>query len=75
MLDLAIASDLAVRSTRQLAGSARPDAPVVPDRVQIRRGVRARARLASSLHRIAAALEPRREPARSRRIDASPACR
>jgi hypothetical protein len=75
MLDLAIASDLAVRSTRRLAGSALPDAPVAPYREEIGRGARVRARVASRLHRIAAALEPRREPASSRRIGASPACR
>ncbi|MGY2872960.1 hypothetical protein ACVW00_000150 [Marmoricola sp. URHA0025 HA25] len=75
MLDLAIASDLAVRSTRRLAGSARPDAPVVPPSERIGRAARARARLATRLHRIAAALEPRREPVASRRIGTSPACR
>jgi hypothetical protein len=75
MLDLAIASDLAVRSTRQLAGSARPDAPVVPYREHVGRSTRARAAVAARLHRIAAALEPRREHASSRRMDASPACR
>jgi hypothetical protein len=74
MLDLAIASDLAVRSTRRLAGSARPDAPVVPYREEVSRIAGARARVASRLHRIAAALEPRRTPA-PQRIDASPACR
>jgi hypothetical protein len=72
MLDLAIASDLAVRSTRLHAGSARPDAPVVPPR-EPRRG--ARARLAAGLHRIATALEPQRERSSSRRLDATPACR
>jgi len=74
MLDLAIAADLAVRSTRRLAGSARPDAPVVLPRDRVSRGTRARARLASRLHRIAAALEPRRQPASTRRVG-TPACR
>jgi hypothetical protein len=73
MLDLAIASDLAVRATRDLAGSARPDAPVVPDREHVRRPARVRAGLAAGLRRVAAALEPRREAAS--RMDATPACR
>jgi hypothetical protein len=66
MLDLAIASDLAVRATRRTAGSARPDAPVVPHRERVRRSTRVRARAAAQLHRLAGALEPRR--------DATPAC-
>ena len=74
MLDLAVATDLAVRSTRHSALSARPDAPVVPARHHVRRSTRARALVAAQLHRIAAALEPRREPASTRRMDASPAC-
>lgn len=73
MLDLAIAADLAVRSTRQTAGSARPDAPVVVPRERVRRTTRTRARLAAALHRIATALEPRREPARQ--VGTTPACR
>jgi hypothetical protein len=78
MIDLAAATDLAVRSTRHLALSARPDAPVVPSRQSTRRGTRARALVAAQLHRIAAALEPRREPASTRptrAMGASPACR
>jgi hypothetical protein len=62
MLDLAIASDLAVSSTRALAQSALPDAPVVeprPERAGLR--TRTRANLAAGLHRIAAAIEPRRQ--------------
>jgi hypothetical protein len=66
MLDLAIASDLAVRATRLTAGSARPDAPVVPHHERVPRTIRVRARVAIQLHRVAAALEPRR--------DARPAC-
>lgn len=61
MLDLAIAADLAVRSTRSLADSARPDAPVVapaPPRDHL--GRRTRAGLAAGLHRVAAAIEPPR---------------
>lgn len=73
MLDLAIAADLAVRSTRKTAGSARPDAPVVVERQRVRRTTRTRARLATALHRIAAALEPRHES--GRQVGTSPACR
>ena len=67
MLELVIASDLAVRSTRRLAGSALPDAPVVAPRVPVRRATVVRARLAARLHRIASAVEPRR-------IGGTPAC-
>jgi hypothetical protein len=74
MHELAIASDLAVRSTRRLAGSALPDAPVVAPRERVRRTTVVRARLASRLHRIAAVLEPRREPA-PRPLGGTPACR
>jgi hypothetical protein len=61
MLDLAIASDLAVRATRAHAGSALPHAPVVEPR-PAREGLvrRTRAQLATRLHRLAAAVEPRR---------------
>ena len=75
MLDLAIASDLAVRATRATAGSARPDAPVVPDRVRAPRPARAartRTVLARSLRRAAAVLEPRERPMSGA---ATPACR
>ena len=75
MLDLAVATDLAARSTRHTALSARPDAPVVPSRRDGRRRTRARALIAAKLHRVATALEPRREPASTRRLDAGPACR
>jgi hypothetical protein len=69
MLDLPIAADLAVRSTRALAGSALPDAPVVaPTAPRDRLGRRTRAGLAARLHRIATAIEP------SRREHVSPAC-
>jgi hypothetical protein len=67
MLELVIASDLAVRSTRRLAGSALPDAPVVTPRERVRRATVVRARLASRLHRIASAVEPRR-------VTGTPAC-
>jgi len=61
MLDLAIAADLAVRSTRALAGSALPDAPVIEPRPRRDRlGRRARAHLAVRLHRVATAIEPPR---------------
>jgi hypothetical protein len=73
MLDLAIAADLAVRSARHTAQSALPDAPVVVPRQRVR--TRTRARLADGLHRVAAALEPRREGPASGRMDATPACR
>lgn len=75
MLDLAIAADLAVRSTRRLAGSALPDAPVVAPHEPVRRGTRTRARLAAGLHRLATALEPRRPQAPARRVGTTPACR
>jgi hypothetical protein len=76
MLDLAVAADLAVRSTRRIAGSALPDAPVLPTRPErVRPSTRVRARVASRLHRVAAALEPQREPASSGRMGATPACR
>jgi hypothetical protein len=58
-----IAADLAVRLTRQQAGSAHPHAPVVPPRTDRRRRHRARIRLASFLHRVARALEPADCPA------------
>jgi len=61
MLDLAIASDLAVRATRAHAGSALPHAPVIEPR-PARDGLvrRTRTRLATRLHRVATAVEPRR---------------
>jgi hypothetical protein len=70
MLELVIASDLAVRATRQLAGSARPDAPVVVPRERPHRTTVVRARVAARLHRVASALEPA-----PRRLDGTPACR
>ena len=73
MLDLAVATDLAVRSTRHTALSARPDAPVVAPRHDVPRSTRTRALVAARLHRLATALEPRK-PASTRRMDASPAC-
>lgn len=59
-----IAADLAVRAARASAGSARPDAPVVPDRAP--RGPRlagARVRSAAALHAVARWVEP--QPARA----------
>ncbi|MFC7495762.1 MULTISPECIES: hypothetical protein [unclassified Nocardioides] len=54
-----IAASLAVRAARAEAGSARPDAPVLPDRP--RRSPRAaatRTRLAARLHGLARWVEP-----------------
>ena len=66
MLDLVIAADLAVRSTRTEARSAEPGAPVVAARAdRDRLGLRARAGLAAGLHRVATALEPRRRAERT----------
>jgi hypothetical protein len=54
-----IAADLAVRAARATAGSARPDAPVVPDRpTRTRRTVAARSRVAARLHGLAHWVEP-----------------
>jgi hypothetical protein len=60
MLELFVAADLAVRGTRAVAWSALPDAPVVAPRAAgDRLPSRARAGLATRLHRIASAVEPR----------------
>jgi hypothetical protein len=53
-----IAAQLAVRLTREQVLSARPDAPVVPDRPRPERLRRVRATLAADLRRAAAWLEP-----------------
>ena len=54
-----IAADLAVRAARATAGSARPDAPVVPDRpARTPRTVAVRARMAARLHGLARWVEP-----------------
>jgi hypothetical protein len=54
-----IAADLAVRAARATAGSARPDAPVVPDRpARSRPTVAARSRVAERLHGLARWVEP-----------------
>jgi len=54
-----IAADLAVRAARATAGSARPDAPVVPERpARTRRTVAARGRVADQLHGLARWVEP-----------------
>jgi hypothetical protein len=58
MYDHLITAQLAVRSTHLLADSALPDAPVVAPRAGGRLQVRARARVATLLHRAASALEP-----------------
>ena len=53
-----IAADLAVRLTKQHVESARPDAPVVPDRVRPQRLRATRTAMAADLRRVAAWLEP-----------------
>ncbi|MDH2413022.1 hypothetical protein [Nocardioides sp. CER19] len=53
-----IAAYLAVRLTQQQVLSARPDAPVVPDKPRPRRVRALRTTLAADLHRVAAWLEP-----------------
>jgi hypothetical protein len=53
-----IAADLAVRAARATAGSARPDAPVVPERVRRQTAAGLRARLATDLHAVARWVEP-----------------
>jgi hypothetical protein len=54
-----IAADLAVRAARATAGSARPDAPVVPERpAPTRRSLAARSRVAERLHGLARWVEP-----------------
>lgn len=67
MIDLYAPLDLATRATRAVAGSARPDAPVV---TEARRRHRTRARAAATLHRIASALEP--ADAQDRRVRVRP---
>jgi hypothetical protein len=54
-----IAANLAVELTRLSVGSARPDAPVVPDeRVRPARTATARLRIAGSLRSVARWVEP-----------------
>jgi hypothetical protein len=53
-----IAADLAVRLARANAGSARPDAPVVVDRVRTPRADGLRTRLATQLRTVARWVEP-----------------
>ena len=54
-----IAADLAVRAARATAGSARPDAPVVPDpEPRAPRAAGARLRVAASLRGVARWVEP-----------------
>ncbi|MBZ5739440.1 hypothetical protein [Nocardioides mangrovi] len=59
-----IAAQLAVKAARATAGSARPDAPVQPDRHRTRRGDALRTRVARGLHSVARRVEPapRRTP-------------
>ncbi|WP_028651238.1 hypothetical protein [Nocardioides halotolerans] len=53
------AANLAVELTRRAVESARPDAPVVPDRPRPARVASARLRVAGSLHSVARWVEPR----------------
>ncbi|MDF1604650.1 hypothetical protein [Nocardioides sp. YIM 152315] len=54
-----IAADLAVRAARAQAGSARPDAPVLPDPTpRAPRAAATRTRLAARLHGLARWVEP-----------------
>ena len=53
-----IAADLAVRLTRQHVGSARPDAPVIPDHPRPHRVRGLRALMAADLRRLASWVEP-----------------
>jgi hypothetical protein len=54
-----IAADLAVRAARAQAGSARPDAPVIPDpEPRAPRAAAGRLRLAATLHGLARRIEP-----------------
>jgi hypothetical protein len=58
-----MAAGLAVRAARATAGSARPDAPVVPDpEPRPPRLAAARARSAAALHAAARWVEPRPRP-------------
>ncbi|HEU5038017.1 MAG TPA: hypothetical protein VFT70_13505 [Nocardioides sp.] len=59
-----IAAGLAVRAAHATAGSARPDAPVVPDRPREPRLRGLRARSAAALHSVARWMEPRSRPAK-----------
>ncbi|MCB0895326.1 MAG: hypothetical protein H6529_03320 [Nocardioides sp.] len=61
-----IAAGLAVRAARATAGSARPDAPVVPDREpRAPRLAGTRTRSASALRVLARLVEPRPRPSRA----------
>lgn len=58
-----IAADLAVRAARATAGSARPDAPVIPDpEPRAPRLAGTRQRSAAVLHALARRVEPRPRP-------------
>ena len=54
-----IAAGLAVQAARATAGSARPDAPVIPDATPRPRLVGTRARSAAALRAVASWMEPR----------------
>lgn len=55
-----IAAGLAVQAARRTAGSARPDAPVIPDpEPRTPRLAGARTRSAAALHAVASWVEPR----------------
>jgi len=61
-----IAGYLAVELTRRSAGSARPDAPVVPDDVPRRERLRtARQRVAGNLRAVARWVEPAPRPSKA----------
>jgi hypothetical protein len=61
-----ISADLAVRAARATAGSARPDAPVVPDpEPRSPRLAGTRLRSAAALHTLAGWLEPQPRPTKT----------
>jgi hypothetical protein len=76
-MDHYTASHLALGAARLEMTSARPDAPVVAAPERARPDLRARARIAAYLHRLAAILEPRqgRDRKVSSRVEATTACR
>ncbi|MBE1876646.1 hypothetical protein [Myceligenerans pegani] len=57
-----VMSHLAVDAVRRHVGSARPGAPVVPERRPRRRSDAARSKAAGALRRAAEWIEPNREP-------------
>ncbi len=61
-----VGAQLAVRATRAAVGSARPDAPVIPDTApRAPRLATTRARSAAALHTVARWVEPRPRPAKA----------